>query len=95
MSGTLLRGARAITMSPERPDAERIDIPIDGDRIADTGERLDSSKASSHTENHDGFWWSTRRQQAFCGRRERLSDGSRHREAMRVAAEDAAAWVAP
>jgi 5-methylthioadenosine/S-adenosylhomocysteine deaminase len=41
MSRTLLRGARVITMSPERPDAERLDILIDGDRIADMSERLD------------------------------------------------------
>jgi 5-methylthioadenosine/S-adenosylhomocysteine deaminase len=38
MSRTLLRGAQVITMSPERPDAELIDILIDGDRIADMGE---------------------------------------------------------
>ncbi|MFJ9626925.1 amidohydrolase family protein [Streptomyces sp. NPDC101175] len=34
MTRTLLRGARVITMSPGRPDAERVDILIDGDRIA-------------------------------------------------------------
>ena len=38
---TVLRGAQVITMSPERPDAEQIDILIDGDRIADMGELLD------------------------------------------------------
>lgn len=40
MSGTLLRGAQVITMSPQRPDTERVDILIDGDRIAAMGERL-------------------------------------------------------
>jgi cytosine/adenosine deaminase-related metal-dependent hydrolase len=34
-------------MSPARPDAERIDILIDGDHIADVGERLDSRDAEA------------------------------------------------
>jgi 5-methylthioadenosine/S-adenosylhomocysteine deaminase len=47
MSCTLLRGAQVITMSPERPDAQRIDILVDGDRIADMGERLDRPEAEA------------------------------------------------
>jgi 5-methylthioadenosine/S-adenosylhomocysteine deaminase len=47
MSRTLLRGARVITMSPQRPDAERIDLLIDGDRIADMSERLDRPEAEA------------------------------------------------
>ena len=44
-SPILLRGAQVVTMAPHRPDAERIDILIDGDRIAKTGECLDSEDA--------------------------------------------------
>ncbi|WP_167374117.1 hypothetical protein [Mycobacterium paraffinicum] len=47
MSRTLLRGAQVITMSPQRPDSERIDILIDGDRIADMGEQLCEGAAAS------------------------------------------------
>jgi 5-methylthioadenosine/S-adenosylhomocysteine deaminase len=38
VSRLLLRGATAITMSPNRPDAERIDILVEGDRITGVGE---------------------------------------------------------
>ncbi|WP_116375135.1 amidohydrolase family protein [Mycobacterium sp. MFM001] len=41
MSCTLLHGAQVITMSPGRPDAEAIDILIDGDRIVDIGEPIE------------------------------------------------------
>ncbi|WP_158852668.1 amidohydrolase family protein [Saccharothrix deserti] len=47
MSRTLLRGARVVTMAPNRPDAERIDILVDDDRIADLGEHLDSPDADT------------------------------------------------
>lgn len=45
MSPTLLRGAQVITMTAERPDAERVDVLIDGDRIADMSRRLDRPDA--------------------------------------------------
>jgi 5-methylthioadenosine/S-adenosylhomocysteine deaminase len=38
VTGTLLQGATVITMSPGRPDAERVDILIEDDRITDIGE---------------------------------------------------------
>lgn len=38
MPGNLLQGATVITMSPSRPDAERSDILIQDDRIADIGD---------------------------------------------------------
>jgi cytosine/adenosine deaminase-related metal-dependent hydrolase len=38
MTSIVLQGATVITMSPSRPDAERINILIEGDRIADVGE---------------------------------------------------------
>ncbi|MFC8672485.1 amidohydrolase family protein [Streptomyces griseorubiginosus] len=41
----LLRGARVITMVPERPDAEHLDILVDGDRIAAVGESIEASDA--------------------------------------------------
>ncbi|WP_405728962.1 amidohydrolase family protein [Streptomyces sp. NBC_00028] len=47
MNRILLRGARVITMAPGRPDAERIDILVDGDRIAVTGENLDAPDAET------------------------------------------------
>ena len=45
MSRTLLRGAQVITMAPNRPDAERADVLIDGDTIAAVGENLDATGA--------------------------------------------------
>ncbi|MEU9449906.1 amidohydrolase family protein [Streptomyces sp. NPDC048277] len=45
MSRTLLRGAQVITMAPDRPDTERVDILVDGDRIAAVGEDLPSAGA--------------------------------------------------
>ncbi|MFJ9012460.1 amidohydrolase family protein [Streptomyces canus] len=42
MSRTLLRGARVITMAADRPDAEHVDILVDGDRIAEIGQDLDA-----------------------------------------------------
>ena len=47
MSPILLRGARVITMSPGRPDAEHIDVLIEDDRIADIGEHLDRPGAET------------------------------------------------
>jgi 5-methylthioadenosine/S-adenosylhomocysteine deaminase len=38
MTSILLQGATVITMSPGRPDAERVDIAIDDDRITGIGE---------------------------------------------------------
>jgi 5-methylthioadenosine/S-adenosylhomocysteine deaminase len=38
---TLLHGAQVITMSQGRPDAEGIDILIEGDRIVEIGEQID------------------------------------------------------
>ncbi|WP_405813067.1 amidohydrolase family protein [Streptomyces sp. NBC_01390] len=45
MSRTLLRGARIVTMTPGRPDAERADILVDGTRIAAIGQDLDAPDA--------------------------------------------------
>jgi 5-methylthioadenosine/S-adenosylhomocysteine deaminase len=45
MSRTLLRGAQVITMSPNRPDSERVDVLIDGDRITEVGEHLNPAGA--------------------------------------------------
>ncbi|MFF0011293.1 amidohydrolase family protein [Streptomyces sp. NPDC005374] len=47
MNRILLRGARVVTMAPGRPDAERADILIDGDRIAVIGQDLDAPDAES------------------------------------------------
>ncbi|OBG28552.1 amidohydrolase family protein [Mycobacterium sp. 852002-51057_SCH5723018] len=47
MSRTLLRGAQVISMAPNRPDDERVDILIDGDRIAEMDARLDTSDAET------------------------------------------------
>lgn len=41
MKRTLLRDARVITMAPNRPDAERIDVLVEDDHIADIGDDLD------------------------------------------------------
>ncbi|MFC8519727.1 amidohydrolase family protein [Streptomyces sp. NPDC057257] len=45
MSRTVLRGAQVVTMAPDRPDAEHLDILIDGDRIAAIGEDIKTSDA--------------------------------------------------
>lgn len=45
MSRTLLRGAHVITMAQGRPDAELVDLVIDGGRIAAVGGRLDTAGA--------------------------------------------------
>jgi 5-methylthioadenosine/S-adenosylhomocysteine deaminase len=45
MTSVLLRGATVITMSPTRPDAERVDILIEDDRIGDIGECREQSHA--------------------------------------------------
>ncbi|WP_215453883.1 amidohydrolase family protein [Streptomyces sp. ATCC 21386] len=45
MSRTLLRGARVITMTPGRPDAERLDILVGGDRIAALAENIEAPDA--------------------------------------------------
>ncbi|MEV4049825.1 amidohydrolase family protein [Amycolatopsis sp. NPDC049688] len=45
MSRILLRGAHVITMAPRRPDAERADVLVDGDRVAGVGEGLDATGA--------------------------------------------------
>lgn len=45
MRRTLLRGAQVVTMSANRPDAERVDVLVDGELIADVGEHLDDGGA--------------------------------------------------
>ncbi|MEU9341784.1 amidohydrolase family protein [Streptomyces sp. NPDC048278] len=45
MSRTLLRGARVVTMAPDRPDAEHVDILVDGDRIAAVGGNIEAADA--------------------------------------------------
>jgi 5-methylthioadenosine/S-adenosylhomocysteine deaminase len=45
MSRTLLSGADVITMAPNRPDVEPVDLLIDGDRIAEVGTHLDGEGA--------------------------------------------------
>ncbi|MFF0087051.1 amidohydrolase family protein [Streptomyces canus] len=47
MSRTLLRGARVITMAADRPDAEHVDILVDGDRIAEIGQVLEAPDAET------------------------------------------------
>jgi 5-methylthioadenosine/S-adenosylhomocysteine deaminase len=42
---TLLRGAQVISMAPNRPDVERIDILIEDDRILEMDDRLDRPDA--------------------------------------------------
>jgi cytosine/adenosine deaminase-related metal-dependent hydrolase len=43
----MLRGAQVITMSPGRPDAERVDILIDDDRIGAIGETVGTPDAET------------------------------------------------
>lgn len=45
MSRILLRGAQVITMAPDRPDAEHVDILVDGDRILSVDESIEASGA--------------------------------------------------
>ncbi|MFF8870573.1 amidohydrolase family protein [Streptomyces massasporeus] len=45
MSRVLLRGAQVITMAPDRPDAEYLDILVDGDRIAALDENIEAPHA--------------------------------------------------
>lgn len=45
MKRILLQGARVITMAPNRPDAEEVDVLIEGDRISAIGVGLDSKDA--------------------------------------------------
>jgi 5-methylthioadenosine/S-adenosylhomocysteine deaminase len=47
VSRTVLRGAQVITMSPGHPDAERIDIVIDDDRIAEIGKTVGTPDAET------------------------------------------------
>jgi 5-methylthioadenosine/S-adenosylhomocysteine deaminase len=47
VSRVLLRDATVITMSPNRPDAERVDILIEDDRVADIGECRDRPGAET------------------------------------------------
>jgi 5-methylthioadenosine/S-adenosylhomocysteine deaminase len=47
VSRLLLRGATVITMSPNRPDAERVDILVEDDRLAGIGESLDAPDAQT------------------------------------------------
>lgn len=45
MSRILLRGAQVITMTPDRPDAEQVDILVDGETIAAVGETIEAPDA--------------------------------------------------
>lgn len=45
MKRVLLQGARVITMAQNRPDAEEVDVLIEGDRISAIGVGLDSENA--------------------------------------------------
>ncbi|MHC3471011.1 amidohydrolase family protein [Streptomyces sp. 7R007] len=45
MSRVLLRGAQVVTMAPNRPDSEHIDILVDGDRIAALDENIEAPGA--------------------------------------------------
>ncbi|QNP68533.1 amidohydrolase family protein [Streptomyces roseirectus] len=45
MSRVLLRGAQVITMTPHRPDAEHVDILVDGETIAAVGETIEAPDA--------------------------------------------------
>ncbi|MER6266677.1 hypothetical protein ACFY0B_08555 [Streptomyces sp. NPDC001797] len=45
MSRILLRGAQVITMTPDRPDAEHVDILVDGVTIAAVGETIEAPDA--------------------------------------------------
>ncbi|WP_338683224.1 amidohydrolase family protein [Streptomyces acidiscabies] len=45
MSRILLRGARVITMTPDRPDAEQADVLVDGETIAAVGETIEAPDA--------------------------------------------------
>ncbi|MFF4117959.1 amidohydrolase family protein [Streptomyces sp. NPDC001714] len=45
MSRILLRGAQVITMTPDRPDAEHVDILVDGETIAAVGETIEAPDA--------------------------------------------------
>lgn len=45
MSRILLRGARVITMTPDRPDAEHVDILVDGETITAVGETIEAPDA--------------------------------------------------
>jgi cytosine/adenosine deaminase-related metal-dependent hydrolase len=47
VSRLLLRGTTVITMSPDRPDAERADILVEDDRVAGIGESLDPTGAET------------------------------------------------
>jgi 5-methylthioadenosine/S-adenosylhomocysteine deaminase len=47
VSRLLLRGATVITMSPNRPDAQRVDLLIEDDLIADIGESLVATDAET------------------------------------------------
>jgi 5-methylthioadenosine/S-adenosylhomocysteine deaminase len=47
MVRVLLCGATVITMSPKRPDAERVDILIEDGRIAEIGEEIDRADAET------------------------------------------------
>ncbi|MFG2942759.1 amidohydrolase family protein [Streptomyces sp. NPDC048282] len=47
MRRTLLRGARVVTMTPDRPDAEHVDILVDGDRIAAVGPSIEAPDAEA------------------------------------------------
>ncbi|MDN3026101.1 amidohydrolase family protein [Streptomyces sp. S.PB5] len=47
MSRILLRGAQVITMTPDRPDAEHVDILVDGETIAAVGETIEAPDAEA------------------------------------------------
>ena len=45
MTRILLRGAQVVSLAPNRPDSERVDILIEDDRISAMGEYLDPTGA--------------------------------------------------
>ncbi|MFF4402516.1 hypothetical protein [Streptomyces sp. NPDC001480] len=45
MSRILLCGAQVITMTPDRPDAEHVDILVNGETIAAVGEPIEAPDA--------------------------------------------------
>ncbi|ALV31152.1 amidohydrolase family protein [Streptomyces sp. CdTB01] len=47
MSRVLLRAAQVITMAPDRPDAEHLDVLVDGDRIAAVGASIEVPDAEA------------------------------------------------
>ncbi|GAA1158172.1 hypothetical protein GCM10009654_12790 [Streptomyces hebeiensis] len=59
MSRVLLRGAQVITMTPDRPDAEHVDILVDGETIAAVGDTIETpglDKVKDQLSGTPGCW---------------------------------------